>query len=526
MSYTAIVVDDEKIILDGLVHTYDWAGQNFEVIGSAGGGLAAYELIKEKKPDMVMTDICMKDIDGIELIRRVNQLGLGTIFVVISAYRDFDYAKQACNLGAFTYLLKPFNSGEFSAALASVRSVIDKNRRQRYGERILETHKSEIIGSRIRNFIEWGLAPDLFAGELRLLNADIGEENDYCAVCADISEPEGDGLFPGNRELLLLLLQERLTASFSLYKTGLDGDRLLLVLYGDKNRLSSPTGILSEIAEEFDEEGKTLYACHGEVLSGLDGLLRSCHQAAQGMEYTYENSVQTILPYTKIGLSQPGISLYPESSQQKIFKAIMQTDLELLAQGTAEFADLLFRSGCSRAFKLNCYYRISFSTQFFFISVYGEEGEISRRFEAFQKSLPHLGQGKSHLEYRRTVEELLSILDKAMTGAVLRKKDQYMDEALRFIDENLSDCELSVLRVAQELHLNPIYFGRIFKNLTGKSFREFLMTRRLAKARLLLETGSDSITDICFAVGMNSLSYFSTAFKKQFGILPSEVHQS
>lgn len=104
-----VIVDDEPILLEGLLKTYDWAGMGFEVVGSARDGDQAIQVIKDKKPNVVLTDIRMKKVSGLQVMQEIEKEKIYCLFVVLSAYRDFEYAKQACDLGAFAYLLKPIN---------------------------------------------------------------------------------------------------------------------------------------------------------------------------------------------------------------------------------------------------------------------------------------------------------------------------------------------------------------------------------------------------------------------------------
>ena len=102
-----VIVDDEPILLRGLLDTYDWAGMGFKVAGTAQSGKQAIEVIKEVKPHVVLTDIRMKQITGLMVMEEIQKTDQECLFVVLSAYRDFDYAQQACDLGAYAYLLKP-----------------------------------------------------------------------------------------------------------------------------------------------------------------------------------------------------------------------------------------------------------------------------------------------------------------------------------------------------------------------------------------------------------------------------------
>lgn len=526
--YTALVVDDERIILEGLVSTYDWEAAGFQVVGKATDGLEALALIREQKPDVVMTDIRMADMDGLELIRRVDELGLDTLFIVISAYRDFDYAKQACDLGVFTYLLKPFNSQEFFATMQNIYGVLEKKRHAREMEQLVERHRREIVESRVKQCIQFGLDESAFAAELLDLKADIGRANHYCCLCIDISLPVNGQLLPGKRELQLILIREKLSRRFPAYSFSLENGVLASVLYGTEEAPLTGKEIdrcLHDIASALSEEEITLYCCYGDILSGLSGLAASFRQASEHLEYTYESGLDTILPYAGTGSPSGGVHFYPDSVQQEIFKGIMQNSREAVAKALGEFDSILSKSGCTRPFRLNCYYRLTFAMKFFLSSSYGENIQADRALQDFLGSIPHLGNDKLSEKLGEAVLEALSHTERTIAAETSQQKEQYISQSIRFIEDNLENCEFSVIDVADALHLNPIYFGRVFKNATGKSFREYLMNRRLHKAKQLLETGGLSVTEVCFRVGINSQSYFSTSFKKLFGILPSQIQR-
>ena len=102
-----VIVDDEPILLQGLMETYDWKSMGFEVVGTAQSGEQAIRVIRETRPHVVLTDIRMKQISGLMVMEEIQKTDLDCLFIVLSAYRDFEYAQQACDLGAYAYLLKP-----------------------------------------------------------------------------------------------------------------------------------------------------------------------------------------------------------------------------------------------------------------------------------------------------------------------------------------------------------------------------------------------------------------------------------
>lgn len=125
--YKVVVVEDEKRVRQGIVMGTDWSGINCIVMGEASNGEEGVEIIRKCKPDIVITDIRMPRMMGIEMIEKVHEEGLEPCVIFLSAYDDFAYAQQAVKLGAADYLLKPFSDGELENA---VLKIAEKNRRE------------------------------------------------------------------------------------------------------------------------------------------------------------------------------------------------------------------------------------------------------------------------------------------------------------------------------------------------------------------------------------------------------------
>ena len=122
-----VIVDDEPILLEGLHNTYDWNSMGFEVVGTAQSGEEAIEVIKRVSPHVVLTDIRMKKVTGLMVMEEIQKSGMGCLFIVLSAYRDFEYAQAACDLGAFAYILKPVEDEKLQETMqGAYRTCMDQ----------------------------------------------------------------------------------------------------------------------------------------------------------------------------------------------------------------------------------------------------------------------------------------------------------------------------------------------------------------------------------------------------------------
>lgn len=125
--YKLFIVDDEINVLNSLLNYIDWQKVQCKVIGSSMNGIKALEDIREEPPDIVMTDIVMPGMDGIELIREIRESGINARFVILSAYDEFKYAQKAIKYGISSYLLKPFDDGEIYQTFYRINKEITNN---------------------------------------------------------------------------------------------------------------------------------------------------------------------------------------------------------------------------------------------------------------------------------------------------------------------------------------------------------------------------------------------------------------
>ena len=129
--YRVLLADDEEEIRTGIGRKIDWPRLGFSLVGEAGNGEEALELAEQLRPDVVLTDIKMPFMDGLELCRRLRQSLPGAKLVVFSGFDDFEYARQAMGAGVSEYILKPINAPELMEVLAKLRRQLDEQRMER-----------------------------------------------------------------------------------------------------------------------------------------------------------------------------------------------------------------------------------------------------------------------------------------------------------------------------------------------------------------------------------------------------------
>ncbi|MBP3521918.1 MAG: response regulator [Oscillospiraceae bacterium] len=145
-----VVVEDETLVRRGIVLTVDWAGVDCAVVGEAADGMEGLEVIRESQPDLIVTDIKMPRLDGIEMVRQLRAEGNRAHVIILTAYSDFSYAQAALKLGAVDFLLKPFQDGELEEAVTRLKSRVGPTGPQTPGLEVPEECKSKYVMAALR----------------------------------------------------------------------------------------------------------------------------------------------------------------------------------------------------------------------------------------------------------------------------------------------------------------------------------------------------------------------------------------
>ena len=167
-----VIVDDEPILLQGLVKTYNWNEMGFEVAGQAQSGEQAIEVIKKVKPHVVLTDIRMKQVSGLMVMEEIQKTELDPVFIVLSAYRDFNYAQQACDLGAYAYLLKPIEEDKLQETMQGMEKLESEERYESWENMVRKDSTSflqVVVQKYLQNKISYEKMQEVFEREMKKL---------------------------------------------------------------------------------------------------------------------------------------------------------------------------------------------------------------------------------------------------------------------------------------------------------------------------------------------------------------------
>ena len=517
-----VIVDDEPILLQGLLHTYDWESMGFEVVGSASSGEQALEVIREVNPDVVLTDIRMKQITGLMVIEEIQKEGLECLFVVLSAYRDFEYAKQACDLGAFAYLLKPIEDDRLQETMgAAYQKCIERrkaDKKYESWEKLLVSDSTSFLQVVVQKYVKNRLEYDKVKEVFDAIGNILLENDRFITVCADVDiayKITNSLDYEASRLKLLNLLEEPVKERYFYWKMeNQEGNYIFII----KTQDNAVVRELKHLLEDIKQKGTSpVIAAISKPYKGIEGIKRSYEEAQKlfGIAGAAGASAlavsEELEDYTDKGSSDDADIL--------IVNAVRKNNAKELKDA---FIHMIYHLPKDEELQCKYFHKVMLNVELMVKDSYGMTDELKEKFQNYYSNMQNLNAARAVDVCYKIIGNVIEERQKCAEKDETKYFKEYIQAAVAYIDEHLDDEELSIVSVATHVYLNPVYFGRVFKNTFHMTFKKYILQQRMEKAKRLLEEGDVSIGNICEQVGINNPSYFSHLFKQYTGKLPSE----
>ncbi|MCR8642521.1 response regulator transcription factor [Paenibacillus sp. N1-5-1-14] len=515
-----LIVDDEPLILEGLRSIIEWEEYGLTIIGQASNGEEAVAFLKqyEGQVDLLITDITMPKMNGLQLIEQVKTFDSKMRYVILSGYEQFEYVKAGMRLGIENYILKPINIKELESTVRQIVDDLDQEAEEHY--RALEDW--QILRSNIMN--RW-VTGTIDAQELRhrsdLLDISLTCDSYTVTALRLIMEPD-----PDCDELQLRQLRsERMGAC-----------------YGYAQRL---IGHLNTVYAFIDTEGD-LILIFGEALG--DELKERIHTVHQQLQYVMKQKLEQPVWIT-IGSKQSryqDVSLSYEHAKSLYVDHLMLTgypiididqlpklnvdeekielDYEafskLLLAGEREEAHAYIESAFNKLLALGGYTRIDFYNVAIKLMLMAKNMEKNADFSPLFNPLLHM----------QTIEQLMSHVQESVSSTLrdLQEEHQDLSPNIRYMIEQVSKHykdELSLKTISQRMEMHPNYLGQMFHKEVGRSFSDYVTQYRIEKARQLLLQTTLLANEVAAEVGYLDPTYFYRQFKKSTGVSPTELRK-
>lgn len=482
-----LIVDDEEIELDGMAELIDWPRYGYELVGTAVNGKRGLALLREKRPDIVITDIKMPVMDGLAMIRAAQEQQADTVFVVLSGYGDYEYTSQAMQLGIRHYILKPCDEGKMLPVLEQARREL-RERRSR-------AQKSSEMEQAVQK-----MAP--MAREKALRDLLLGRESlgHLPSIAADLGGAD--------RRLVLLLLHTRdgidhleqyalanMTADL-LPEGGLLGDTSVaqdVCLLVDANLYDQLPAAVERLCAEFARFRSGTLTVTGSA-RGTAGQLAELYEQAQRLQAAAPGNALLLL----------------EKLNAEQHKAAHLMDYDAL-RAAGSFGALCF--ACCR---------ILLSMQLQEISPAVQRTVCMRTVRHICGTAPAT-EAASHGVLLAYLAD--NIWLHRTGGEPAGKATRTEQMILREFYAHLPEKDFTMQRFAREvLFMNPDYLSRKLQQLTGEKFATRLTADRIELAKCLLSVAPDvKMSKLAETVGFSAdEQYFSRAFRKLTGTTPKQ----
>ncbi len=525
--YRVLLVDDEEDIRVGISRKMDWNSLGFTLVGEAENGEEALELAEQLQPDVVLTDIKMPFMDGLELCRCLRQSLPAAKVVVFSGFDDFEYARQAIGMEVFEYILKPINAPELGQVLTRLREHLDRRQSERRDMEALRRRYEENLPILRELFytrlLSGQVAPDQIND--RAARYDISlQDGLWTTALIHVDLSVGDENAERD-ELLLLPVRDFFQDRFAL-----EGCSVRSILYNDAVALlvcmDSPDR-LYPLLEELERLcilaksylGIPLTAGVGQLCDGPQDLHCSAEGARSALDYRVliEGShvlyIDDLEPDHSVRLS------FEEEDQRALSAAVKLGTDQQVSQVIRELVDRVRTSRLSPAqgnqflleivtFLMKLTRSAGASVEEVFGADFNWLGSIT--------DFPSLDELAQWLESR--CQSLRALLGKRRSDSAGRT----MERALDFIAQNYSHSDLSVEALCSHLHFSPAYFSTLFKREVGQSFTTYVTNLRMEEAARLLRETDEKTYLIAEKIGYTDPNYFSYVFKRHFGLSPSK----
>ena len=521
--YRVMLADDEGIVTDSIKFIIDKEFKGLCEIETAKTGRAVIELAENFRPDIAFMDIQMPGINGIEAMKEIRRTNSSTVFIILSAYDKFDYAKEAINLGVLDYLNKPFSKEMIVDVLGRAMKQIDTARERRRQELSIR-EKIETVTP----VIESGFVYSILFRESQQVTENykelLGIEDDYgymmvMAVIdadSDSENPVGSGIrvqseYTRIRDMIRVrlgcvtgpLLSNKIICYFP--QAGIH------MQYEDRVKMIERCeGFLTEL---FEKTGITARIGIGSV------------QPIEAASDSYKAALEA-LQLSKTGVAHAsdlpiGCAYepdYPVDLEKKLFAAVGAGNVSMTREYAISFFSWMKESYPDALVdaRLKCLEFVLWAERLSY-----ESGGMTYRFLRRSDYLPSILECKDFDELEGWFTGKMSEASRNVTVKKEEKLGNLVEEAKSYIADNYSK-DISLDEISGKVDVSPYYFTRLFKEETGETFLEYLTSFRVGKAKELMKDPDISVKDICIQVGYSDPNYFSRIFKKTVGKTPTE----
>ncbi len=494
--YQAVLVDDESYIIEDLLSAIDWSGYNIDISFSTTSPLEALEYIRSHSVHLLITDVSMPQMTGIELIKAAKEANPLLTAIVLSAYNNFEYVRSAMRNGAENYLLKPLDPNDLMESISQFANNMQEREKisRSFGASIL-TFRSNFAEQWVKNL----LSPNELSERATLLGINVDSDN-YTVVI--FNSPSADSV--------------KMSEFYDMLLSSLVGNCMSTIYFESPQRLVcilSMVGPIRDLKKLVIEEAELkasllsfpLFISIGSTVGFYTNVPESYTTAHTMLYLTYSTLPFFLYHQNLFGINKCLDDQFSPLSSNASFQ-------------TEDYITVARRVFTAASTSESAYHVCLLMIPYLLRKLTKEVIEIPQRFPTILSLLADLP--KKGLTQKLYLDYSVNFIRECSNAILLSQNEfPFVDAVIKAVHD-FSDKDISLKTLAIKLNMSPSYLGNMFKKQTGYYFNDYLAEARLKYAALLIETTDMKMKDIVDQVGFSSQTYFNRSFKRYFNVSP------
>lgn len=505
--YQMMIIDDEEIVRGGLKKLIPWEENGFSICAEGTDGLDGLKKLLLFQPSLVLIDLKMPGIGGIEVIRRAREQGFHGEFFILTGYSDFEFAKSAISLGVKEYLLKPVDEDELTELLKVLKKDLDKKQKQKQYLSLSEKNAKQEM---LRNLLLYIDDKAVLRERAAMYHINFSYPL-FCVAILLRTDKEQPGIKkPPSEEKLAIMV------------CGLE-DEIEYVSFADKWVFICKGRKYSEFLNKLLTNNERLLKLYGESYFIAMG-----HNVTywEDLHYSYECAeMLSEYRFSFIGEASVTIrSLEKLSNSEEInFYEVIAPLVEIGCVDNIEIELKKISENCKIKLMKESEIKIMFSHNIFLIQLMLEDRYPQKKAE-FQNYQLIMNQIKDMENLDKLIEFIADYLVQASKLIASASADNVIRRIYAYLEKNYQN-DLKLETIAKMFNYNSAYLGKIFKKEMGESFNNVIDKIRIENAKKLLSETDLKVYQVSEKVGYSNIDYFYAKFKKYVGVSPKEFQK-
>lgn len=523
--FNLIIVDDKKSIRDGLKKFIDWGEMGFNLVGDFSSALEAVKFIESECVDVLLTDIVMPDVTGLELIKEVKLINPDIKVIILSAYEKFEYAQEAIRLGAFYYLTKPVDIEKIKTEFTNLRGILENEKFARLQKKEVGAFaREQFLNNLVNNYFDTSETVLKKSEEIGL-NFD-GSNFYIMRIILENTFRTGKPLDEESYQMLKNMVFSHVNECLnSLGRAYVFNSSLIeiSVLHFPDN-IDTLKSNIEELQEDIcDNLNVDIFIGISMLSENILNTWKSYHEAGKALEYRIIKKNSRVLFFQEISEFFKGKSLITPEIEDTILNYLSSQNESSLKEFMLNILSSTFSVG---KYDTSILYDASIELLLIinkFLTTHVENIKSIEQNDYF--SIKSLLQKQNFNEIKvfmlGYIEDSFNLIrnnDEKSSGLIIENVKKY-------INEHYSE-EISLNKLSEVVYVNPMYLSRLFKKKIGENFIDYLTRVRIEHAKKLLSDLSLRIYDISELVGYESRKHFGKTFKEFTSMTPKEYRNS